>query len=188
MNDLRTAAQKLLDFSASRVWPWDIERELRPKMEALRAALAQTQAEPVQCERCGHTNWVMEGKAPCQITEGDRGALAQPQEDPNQWREAIDEALVIGCLEPSRPDETPAQALDRLIDWETTIALDPAVSERAAALLAAQPQTEPAIDCRTCRHYTTASGGCLSVIKCVDGVAYQRAGIRQYWRDGNLTG
>jgi len=52
----------------------------------------------------------------------------------------------------------------------------------------AQPQAEPAIDCRTCRHYTTASGGCLSVIKCVDGVAYQRAGIRQYWRDGNLTG
>jgi hypothetical protein len=89
MNDLRTEVQKLLDIYARRVWPWDIERELRPSMEALRAALSQA---------------------------------------------------------------------------------------------------EPVIDCRTCRHYTTASGGCLSVIKCVDGVAYQRAGIRQYWRDGNLTG
>ena len=91
MSDLRTEVQKLLDIYARRVWPWDIERELMPSMEALRAALSQPQAEPV-------------------------------------------------------------------------------------------------IDCRTCRHYTTASGGCLSVLKCVDGVAYQRAGIRQFWNDGNLTG
>ena len=84
--------------------------------------------------------------------------------------QAIDEGAGSWMPRPNRPDETPAQALDRLIDWETTIALDPAVSE-AAALLAAHPQTEPVIDCRTCRHYTTASGGCLSVLKCVDGVA-----------------
>lgn len=149
-----------------------------------KAAQAALDALELSAPDVRHANYAQTWDA----IHGLRAELAQPQDDPNQWREAIDEALVIGCLEPSRPDETPAQALDRLIDWETTIALDPAVSERAAALLAAQPQDKPVIDCRTCRHYTTASGGCLSVLRCVDGVAYQRAGIRQFWNDGILTG
>ena len=37
------------------------------------------------------------------------------------------------------------------------------------------------LDCRTCRHHTTATGGCISVLKCIEGSAYQRAGFRQCW-------
>lgn len=38
-----------------------------------------------------------------------------------------------------------------------------------------------ALDCRTCRHHTTATGGCISVLTCHEGSAYQRAGVRQCW-------
>lgn len=40
-----------------------------------------------------------------------------------------------------------------------------------------------ALDCRTCRHHTTATGGCVSVLVCHEGSAYQRAGVRQCWTD-----
>lgn len=69
--------------------------------------------------------------------------------DENPWKAAIDEALVVNCLDCIRPDETAEQALARLIAWEVETALDPAVSERAAALQSqAQPKhTEaPAVD------------------------------------------
>lgn len=36
-------------------------------------------------------------------------------------------------------------------------------------------------DCRTCRNYTTKSGGCMSVLRCVDGSRYQRQGVVQIW-------
>lgn len=39
------------------------------------------QAEPVKCERCGHDNWIMDGKAPAQITKADR-AQAKPVRNP----------------------------------------------------------------------------------------------------------
>jgi hypothetical protein len=37
------------------------------------------------------------------------------------------------------------------------------------------------LDCRTCRNHTTATGGCVSVLQCNEGSAYQRAGVRQCW-------
>lgn len=36
-------------------------------------------------------------------------------------------------------------------------------------------------DCRTCRNFSTHSGGCVSVLRCTNANAYQRAGFRQYW-------
>jgi len=39
-------------------------------------ATAQGMAEFITCERCGHETWIMEGKAPCQITESDKRAAA----------------------------------------------------------------------------------------------------------------
>jgi hypothetical protein len=39
------------------------------------------------------------------------------------------------------------------------------------------------LDCRTCRNHTTNSGGCISVLRCVQGSAYQRAGVRKCWDD-----
>lgn len=141
MTDLRTEVQKLLDFYARRVWPWDIERELMPSMEALRAALPQPQADHFP----------------------DAG-------NPVAW-------LRVSNISGRPTGAFLTSELDRVM----------LRTERLVPMVI-QQHAEPVIDCRTCRHYTTASGGCLSVIKCVDGVAYQRAGIRQYWRDGNLTG
>lgn len=37
------------------------------------------------------------------------------------------------------------------------------------------------LDCRTCRHFTTASGGCRSLVKCVDASMYVRAGAVRIW-------
>lgn len=53
----------------------------------------------------------------------------------NPWREAIDEALVVSCLDCIGPDETPTEALARLIHWEKAMALDPSISKEAADLL-----------------------------------------------------
>lgn len=36
-------------------------------------------------------------------------------------------------------------------------------------------------DCRTCRNYTTASGGCRSTLRCVDGGEYRRLNVVQHW-------
>lgn len=41
-------------------------------------------------------------------------------------------------------------------------------------------------DCRTCRNFSTRSGGCVSVLRCVDGSGYQRQGRFQYWEAAPL--
>ena len=51
------------------------------------------------------------------------------------WRRALDDKLVNIGLDCLGPGETPQQAIKRLIEWETTTALDPAVSEQAQALI-----------------------------------------------------
>lgn len=53
------------------------------------------------------------------------------------------------------------------------------IEQLRAALLAAR-------DCRTCRNFTTRSGGCVSVLRCVDGSGYQRQGRFQYWEAAPL--
>lgn len=53
----------------------------------------------------------------------------------NLWRQAIEEAMVLWEMCP-RADETPKQALHRLIAMEITAALDPVVSDAAAELVA----------------------------------------------------
>ena len=53
----------------------------------------------------------------------------------NPWREALDQRLINSGLDCLGQDETPDQALSRLLMWEITIALDPAVSSDAAALV-----------------------------------------------------
>ena len=51
------------------------------------------------------------------------------------WQEAVENALLQWCSAPSE-DETPKDALRRLIQYEITAALDPAVSQSAADLVA----------------------------------------------------
>ena len=36
-------------------------------------------------------------------------------------------------------------------------------------------------DCRLCANYTTASGGCVSVLRCVDSSEYKATTPRQFW-------
>lgn len=36
-------------------------------------------------------------------------------------------------------------------------------------------------DCRLCGNYTTASGGCVSTLRCVDSNQYKATTPRQYW-------
>ncbi len=42
-------------------------------------------------------------------------------------------------------------------------------------------------DCRTCRNFTTRSGGCMSVLRCVDGSRYQRQGVVQIWESAPVS-
>ena len=64
--------------------------------------------------------------------------LAERERSP--WKMALDQELVslhIGTTDTPGYD-TPKGALDEIIKWHTTIALDPAVSSDAAALIAAE--------------------------------------------------
>ena len=54
----------------------------------------------------------------------------------DKWREAIDQALIVACIGTAEPHDDPKERLAKLIDWETKIALDPAVSSEARALIA----------------------------------------------------
>ena len=60
---------------------------------------------------------------------------------------------------------------------------DPLCQEAADEIERLRADAEPMnnLDCRTCRNYTTKSGGCMSVLRCVDGSGYQRQGVVQIW-------
>lgn len=70
---------------------------------------------------------------------GVRAAVLAERER-NEWKRAMDQELVslhLGTTDTPGYD-TPKGALDEIIKWHTTIALDPAVSSDAAALIAAE--------------------------------------------------
>lgn len=56
-------------------------------------------------------------------------------EETNPWRDAVDAALVSAGLDCLAPDADPAASVRRLLEWHETMALDPAISERAQALI-----------------------------------------------------
>lgn len=66
-----------------------------------------------------------------------QGSLDYCPEARNPWRDAVTDALVAGGIYSAEHDANPRKAVADLIAWEIEIALDPAVSERAAALVAA---------------------------------------------------
>jgi len=66
---------------------------------------------------------------------------AQEQRASDSAEEAINEALIVNCIDMKRKDETWMQALARLVEWERVIALDPRVSNEARDL-----QQQPAAD------------------------------------------
>lgn len=61
----------------------------------------------------------------------EREAIALP--DP--WREAMIDELVVCHIYSAKHDDDPKQALHDAITWNVTVALDPAVSSDAAALV-----------------------------------------------------
>jgi hypothetical protein len=77
------------------------------------------------------------------ILEAENRALREASAHPaapqpasaNPWRDALDDKLVNVGLDCLAPDEEPAHAIKRLIEWETMTALDPAVSAAAQALI-----------------------------------------------------
>ena len=56
-------------------------------------------------------------------------------EQANPWKEAVIEALIVNHTLRKEHEEDPKLALAALIDWECKIALDPAVSSEAQALI-----------------------------------------------------
>jgi hypothetical protein len=74
-----------------------------------------------------------------------------------------------------------ADTLRRLAcDWPQTQLAD--VFERAAGEIERlRVHLDYGLDCRTCRHHTTQTGGCISVLRCEAGSAYQRIAPRQCW-------
>jgi hypothetical protein len=72
-------------------------------------------------------------------------AMPEIDSTPNPWRQAMDAALVSAGLDCLAPGEEPAHAIKRLIEWETTTALDPAVSEEAQALIELGRASAPSV-------------------------------------------
>lgn len=53
----------------------------------------------------------------------------------NEWREAVIDALVVNFIYAKEHDDNPRKALNDLLAWEQTVALDPKVSSAAQALI-----------------------------------------------------
>jgi len=85
-----------------------------------------------------------------------RAALAQP----DGWQLAIDDQMVIAHIDTTDGGD-PVKCLRQVIDWHVAVALDPAVSESAQALIdrgkaeAAQP--DDAQDARRWRFFRTVA-------------------------------
>lgn len=56
----------------------------------------------------------------------------------DKWRQAIDDALIVAHLGTAEHDDDPVVLLEKLIKWHVDVALDPAVSEKAIALIEAE--------------------------------------------------
>lgn len=96
-------------------------------LDTLRAMLSCCDAwEPTVC--------IMGNVRAGDAAEALRAALAEAEPNPNPWKQAIDDMLV--AVESTADSfETPRKALDALIDWHVSVALDPAVSSDAQALI-----------------------------------------------------
>lgn len=62
-------------------------------------------------------------------------ASAKEREACDKWRQAIDHEMVIAHLGVANPEDSPAALLQKIIQWNVDIALDPAVSAGARALI-----------------------------------------------------
>lgn len=64
-----------------------------------------------------------------------------PPRGENPWRDAIEDACVVGFL-PFDPNDDPRQQLANLVSFEIDVALDPQVSKRALDLMGSGAQAD----------------------------------------------
>jgi len=56
-------------------------------------------------------------------------------EERNEWKEALVERLIVLHIYSDKHEKDPRQALNDIIAWEVTVALDPLVSSAAVDLI-----------------------------------------------------
>ena len=66
------------------------------------------------------------------------------------WRDAVLDARTVAFLPPD-PDQDPRQALAELVEWHSSVALDPKVSERARDLIRETVERACRAMCDGCR-------------------------------------
>lgn len=62
-------------------------------------------------------------------------AAAKEREACDKWRQAIDHEMVVAHLGVAKPEDDPSALLRKIIQWHVDVALDPAVSAGARALI-----------------------------------------------------
>lgn len=131
-----------------------------------------------------------------------RAALAQPEVEPprDEWHEAVHAELVTTWTLSSENKDDPRKALQDIINWHVRVALDPAVSSDAQALIERgkamrdgwRPASEPPEDGRDvvvwCAQERRAVHGMYvrrhpPVVGLVDGWVAPDASKLTHWRD-----
>jgi len=121
-------------------------------IEALRAALVEAGADQSELQFLREANEAFAKRQEWWTDrmfelEQERDKLAAALAEPIPWKQAIDDGLVT--IESTTDSfETPRKALDALIDWHVSVAIDPRVSSEAQALIdrgraEAQADAEP---------------------------------------------
>jgi len=150
VSTLREAAEEALRWMEHARLHLTIKERMHPDglglydnaAEALRAALAQPEAAPDAEVRAQHkefARWFLElGDKSALASEylawlAWKAALAHPPR--NEWREAVHDELVTTWTLSAENKDDPRKALQDIINWHVRVALDPAVSSDAQALI-----------------------------------------------------
>lgn len=64
-----------------------------------------------------------------------RGMYIEDSDSENRWRNTVIEQLIVTHIYQKEHDVNPTKALNDLINWHVSVALDPKVSSDAAALV-----------------------------------------------------
>lgn len=112
-------------------------RPATPQCEARRENPYYSDRKGEPLPRCSHSSsYMLEGRHLCARHAGAAALrlLVEQASRPNKWREAVLDRVAVQCWDPAIG--TPARVVvDRMLEIEVDTALDPAVSERAAALV-----------------------------------------------------
>ena len=143
-----------------RAFAWAIWQDARDDLRAQHAALPEP-ALRLPARAGGYCNYFTEK----QMREYRAGAQ---QAEPVTW---LVRRLGKDIYEQAEPDEK---------------APNPVFWSDAFPVYAAPPRTlRDALDCRLCANFTTKTGGCVSVFKCVEGSRFKATAPLRYWMVGD---